>query len=251
MIEDIPIETLPIPWNEVLAEIQGREYCFPYPLRKTPPTSEEKARASIKIFQWEIALHFVVRSEWDSKHKIPYPKSVRQPLEPRGRLLIQWLKLCERCHTFQEAYGERVPYKHAGFWFGAIFWEQILLDLYPLFVEQNTCVYNSNVKEAELSVERSRLAQMKKGKNPFEDEPIASATSLLVKFALHLSDASDQFFSRYWRPFLKQQSAHIEEMKSPRWGRTFAQKGRLYAQAGRGKSTVSLAPLELYEKLYR
>lgn len=66
--------SIPIPWNVYIQKILSR----PYPYRSLPrkPSEGELALIWYRLYAWEIALHWVIKKEWNTKHKIPAKRSL-------------------------------------------------------------------------------------------------------------------------------------------------------------------------------
>jgi hypothetical protein len=183
---------------------------------------------------WDTARNWLVKLEWDSKLKVHPRKIVRNALKPRGLLLVQYFKLCERCHAYQDG-SVIIPFHDAGQWFSKIFVELIGIDLAGIINPPSDPYKNNNRKQARIGVERERLRLLKSGENPFKQDQQALGLTLLIEVALRLSDQSDNFVKTHWKPFLKAYSAHITEMTAPHWGTGFVEREKYFIQAGKGK----------------
>ena len=206
---------------------------------------------------WLIAFEWLIKLEWDKYHKMPYPKLVRDSLKPQGLLLMHYFKLCERCHAFQDMFPKPLPYRNASQWFGIILKQLIAVAVLEAARPYKVAVYNSNEKEATLSIERKALALMKAGENPFwhPDFPHrafhGSDIRILIQCCLYLAqDPFSPFSNKYWKPFLKQYSAWIAEMKKPHWSLPVVKNGNVYLRSGRGKGLVFVRSLEDYKKIF-
>lgn len=197
------------------------------------------------IENWKLARDWVIKKEWKSNWKIQCSKFKREAIKSRGILLLNYYKLCERCHAMQDCTDISLPYKNAGILFSKIFVELIGIEVDSALNKPK--VYNGNIKKALLDLERNKSKKLRKGVNPFvpyvvneaETEVSFKAEGLhkLIEVALKLKDKSDVFKKDYWNPFLSSYSTHIKELESDRWGCGFVdpKTGKYYVQGGRGR----------------
>lgn len=204
---------------------------------------------------WLIAFEWLIKLEWDKNYKMPHPKWVRESLKPQGLLLTHYFKLCERCHTFQDVFPKPLPYENAGRWLGIVLKQLIAIAVWEAAHPYQVIVYSNNEKEAALSIERKALALMKAGQNPFwhPDFPHrathGSDIRILIECCLYLArDPSSPFSNKYWKPFLKQYSAWIAEMKKPHWSVPVVKNGKVYLRIGKNKGLIFLRSVEDYKK---
>lgn len=212
--------------------------------------------AATTIFEnWHIARNWMINKVWDSTHKIHPNKVYRDGLKPRGELLIQYYRLCERCHGFQE-YGYEVPYKNAGVWFSKIFVELIGIEVETTAMNCPK-VYNRNFKEALIAVEQKKSGLLRSRKNPF-DGTYGRAEGLhqLIEISLKLCHESNVFKKEYWKPYLKAYSEHIREIQSSRWGIGYVENGTYYLPieqskgGGRGRGRVAIGEASYYKEQF-
>lgn len=250
----VPTRDIPIPWNQVIVKALTDNILFP---RK--PSEGEFVAAYISLYCWETALHWLIKSEWQRKHKIPVSRASANALKTKGKRLIWLFKLCERCHSFQQEldsgqvpYGNirddcvnsNLPYKHAAFWFYVIFAEIKSSEINHVFnPQQKAPARREDKKEAALSAERKACQMLKEFRNPLASQAlIYPGTFLLYDAAITLARRSDAFFDDFFTPYVRAWSAEITQTDKPASGRIFVEDGQAYIQTGRGRQRQ---PLEL------
>ncbi len=194
---------------------------------------------------WYVAYDWLIKLEWDSKHKIPEKKSISDALKPQGILLQKYFKMAERCLTYCKEdgvtiNGESLPYNTANEWIKNIIGEF----LYSSFLQvatlkiRETKEFKGNVKDHLVAIERKRLALIKSTYNslseinedsysksihigidklPYEEFIYMDALKELLICSMFLAIESDRFRNDYWKPFLKQYTTWIAMMNSPKW----------------------------------
>lgn len=220
---------------------------------------------------WVIARNWLIKEEWDYKHKVHENPLVAKRLKARGNLLINYFRLCERCHSMQDIVGEKIIYKNAGVWFGKIFVELIGMEVDTLLNPPK--IWNQNRKKSLLDIDRNKSRILRNGENPFkeylvnEDKTVlvykSQALKILMDCAIALQHESRNFKADYWKPFLKSYTEHIEVMASPLWGRGYSEIKRnkdnveishnYYRQGGQGRGGNGRelhGVVEYYKKLF-
>lgn len=250
--------SIPIPWNECIEIILSR----PYPWRSLPrkPNEGELALIWCRLYAWEIALHWVIRKEWNKKHKIPAKRSLAKMYEPKGEFLRHMLLLCDRCHAMQEAVKVDIPYDDAALWFASVFWELIVDEMVTVLISpeqikpinkpRNLRGQNPahRQKRNQIQAEMHEFLQLQNYKNPVEDKQ--SAVSLLFNAAIAQAEKSSMFRTKYWKPFLLAGKAQVQVKETPQWGRVVREDNSVYVQMGKGKGKRILPePPESVKKL--
>lgn len=264
---------IPIPWDSIIAELLSRPLKFPH-----KPTEGEVALILMRVRAWEIALHWVIKLEWNTKHKIPAPLSIVRGYKPKGAFLRNILRLCERCHTMQEALPPgAVPYPHAAYWFGLVFWDLMLNEIGSTFTlqeqeEQEREEQERIRQQIKLEQERNLDLELKKQKtfrkkettlqermvetmglqvhykNPLTEDSGMKATFCLFQAATALAQQSDVFRTGYWQPFLNSYKAETSAMSGKEWGRVTIENGKAYMQVGKGKHRSQIHAPEEWKK---
>ncbi len=177
----------------------------------------------------DIALHWVVRNELNTKHKIPHSRKLTKVIEPLGLLVTCYLKLCRKAYEHSNA--GTLPYQNAADWFEAIYQEIWLNSL-------NTSLYVDG-KTKKLKERRDTLDALQEDTNPV-DKNISPHEYRLLKVCLHLKEylcgeEIDEFVENYWKPYLKFYSAWITAFDRAEWSSVRMEDGKLLVQQGRGR----------------
>lgn len=238
---------MPIPWNEVFEQLLSR----PLPFSRSP-SEGEMSLIKHRVHSWEIALHWLIKWEWDLKHKIPAKRTIAKALETKGRFLQRIFCLCERCHTLQDEVSIDVPYRHAAFWFGLVYWEIITNEMHTI-LEATAKQKKGNKKEAALNERRLEAKMLKERKNPLSkyspEHRSMKATDRLITSGIDLANKSDAFVEKFWEPFVKAYTAANTRLDDPDFGRTFIENSKAYIQVGRGRGNRLLSPPEDWKSL--
>lgn len=253
--------SIPAPWNTVVKIILSR----PLPWRSLPrkPSEGELALIWYRVYAWEIALHWVIKKEWNAKHKIPAKRSLAKIFEPKGEFLRQMLLLCERCHAMQEAVPINIRYPNAAHWFCLVFWELIIDEMVTALIlsEQPEPTSNNTAhsfgqnpahrkKRNQIQAEMHEVMQLQVNYKALVEEDKESAVFLLFQVATALAQKSNVFCTRYWKPFLNAWKAQIRIKSTSQWGLVVRENNRVYVQTGKGKAKRNLpAPPESFKKL--
>lgn len=246
---DSTIAGIPIPWDEVVAEVLSR----PVPLwRGAEPSPVELTEIRVRTLGYEIGLHWLIRWEWNSKHKIPTSAKLKKAYKPKGELLRSIYRVCVEAHGMQDAAGG-VQYRHAAYWFGLIFWELILREVASVYKPQavettrrarsasRMANNKAHRKEAALVPVREAIKLARSGISPFLPGKGMDSLADLFRVGLHLSEVSDRFRDRSWQPFLAQWEASAFTVpSSPDWQRVYKQGDDLRIQAGKGRGSYGL-----------
>ena len=227
------IEYIPFPWDEIIKEILLRNI-------KLPQLQNEGQLVLIdaRIRAWRVALHWLIKWEWNYKHKIPAKRSIANAYQAKGKLLQAIFRLCERCHTFQASVPEVVLlYPNAAHWFGLVFWEFILHEIQSAFYSSNEP--KKGAKKASVIKERQELIRKHKNfENPLPIDCGMEATHKLFEIAGKLAQDSPNFKSNYWDKFIQALDEETKQLDTQIFGRLFVEGGKAYIQnagAGRGK----------------
>lgn len=233
-------ETIPFPWKEIIVEILTRE------IKLTQPINEgELVLIDKRVKAWRIALHWLIKWQWNYKHKIPVKRSVANVYQTKGKFLQSIFLMCERCHTFQNSIPEiTITYPNAAHWFGLIFWDFILHEVCSAYSYHNES--KKGAKKAAIIQERQELIRKHKNfENPLPKDTVMEATYNLFEISGKLAMESRNFQRDYWNKFVKALDQETKQMDTPLFGRLFVEEGKAYIQAtgaGRGKLYVPPSP---------
>lgn len=264
-------KNIPNPWDSIITEILSCPLKFP-----RQPTEGEMSLILLRVRAWEIALHWVIKMEWNTKHKIPAPSSIVKLYKPKGDSLRHILLMCERCHTMPELLPSgTVPYPHAAYWFGLVFWELIMNEIASAFtlqerenqerIKQQLKVDPNN--QALLKLEHQKTFRKKETvlqertdevmllqvryENPLTEDSGMIATFRLMEAATTLAQTSDVFRVKYWKPFLNSYKKETAAMSKQDWGRATLdpEDNKAYVQVGQGKNRQKISVPEGWEKM--
>jgi hypothetical protein len=255
--------SIPFPWNTFIEKILSR----PLPWGSLPrrPNEGELALIWHRVFAWEVALHWVIKKEWNTKYRIPTKRSLAEAYEPKGEFLRQMLLLCERCHAMQEEVPINIPYPHAGFWFGLVFWNLIIREMVSAMTpeEQPKSVRNKRValpkqnpthrkKRIQIQAEMDEVMQLQTNyQNPLqENDERKTALFYLFEAASTLAQKSNIFHNHYWRPFLNAWKDQVKAKAKPEMGLVVKENDKCYVQLGRGRGKRILYSPESFRKLF-
>lgn len=182
----------------------------------------------------DIALHWVVRNELNTKHKIPHSRKLTKVLEPLGFLLTCYLRLCRK--AYENSKVGTLPYQNAAGWFEAIYQEIWLNAL-------DTTRYVGG-KTRKLKERRGTLDALQEDTNPV-DNNTSPHEYRLIKTCLHLKEhlcgkEIDVFEENYWKPYLRAYSAWITAFDGSEWSTVRMEDGKLLIQQGRGRGSTRI-----------
>lgn len=240
---DKVVEPIPIPWDEVVRELLRRPIRLPARVKEGQLTL-----IWVRTQAWEMALHWLIKWEWHSKHKVPVSPSLARKYEAKGRVLHSLFLLCERCHTLQDAVPqEKIDYRHAAYWFGLVYWELIWFEVQDAIRSRPT--HKGETKDAALAERRAFLKTLQDLEdNPFPPEMEATHKLFAIASTLAGKSQSNVFKAKYWDVFLKAYRSESQQLRSEGYTRIFCEEGRTYAQLGRGKGRVEIKPPEHWKQ---
>jgi hypothetical protein len=234
------ITYIPSPWNEIIETILPRNIKLPQ-----PPNEGQLVLIEARVRAWTIALNWLIKWEWNHKHKIPAKRSIANGYLAKGKLLQAIFRLCERCHTFQASVPEVViPYANAAYWFGFVFREFILHEVHSGFSATNEP--KKGAKKAAVIKERQELVRKHKNfENPLPTDCMMEATYKLFEIAGRLAQNSPNFKRNYWDKFIQALEGENKQLDTPGFERLFVEHGKAYIQnvgAGRGRLYIHPSP---------
>ncbi len=218
----IPVSKAIPPWDTALNRLQ-RE---PFVLILAPTENQEINFQRVETI-WQVALHWVFKLKWYSKHKIPYNRRLVKVCKPYGELVFRCLELCIQCHAAYPV--GSFPYGNASDWF-----EQLIREAQLYAFSHN----DSPGKVQRLKERRRQYDLLKEGKNPFSSKSLPHLHRLIAACLPLLS--SDRFDKDYWTPYLKAFSAWNTMFESKEWTTYCEQEGKSYIRMGQGKGLQRL-----------
>ncbi|HEY9653664.1 MAG TPA: hypothetical protein V6C95_23585 [Coleofasciculaceae cyanobacterium] len=224
---------------------------FPIVITKTLPripTPTESKQIQRAVDMLLIGLHWVIKLDWDKKHKIPTSKEVAITLKPLGEYLYQTFLLCSAVQARQNLLPSQLPnYDDASEWFMSIFVEKIQSLFSEVFdpiisdhKEKPIITYDGHEKRRIVRdiLEYPRLVE--KGIKPFKQTPDLSNLSTLLDAAILMAKESSQFKNNYLKPFTKSWRELLRDMETDKWQREFIKDGKLCQQYSKGKGVKVL-----------
>src|SRR5919199_2825966 len=225
---------IPIPWNEVLEVVLRHDY----PINRREITEGQLVLLMLRRQSWEIALHWLIKWEWDGNHKIPCNPSKAKGYKPKGRHLQSLFLLCERSHAFQGFLPDvTIPYPHAVFWFGHVYREHVLSDIYGVFYPDGLPSKGAK-KQAAITFRQEELRTHRRLENPLQTNSWMKATYKLFEVATLLAENSPEFKKKHYNRFIAAYEAENEQLENPEFARFFIEDGKLYSQSGRGRGRI-------------
>jgi hypothetical protein len=166
----------PPPWDETLDNLQYTDRLM---------ASHGLMRGFSRVV-WTVALHWLYKKKWASKHRIPGSRDLAKDIEPIGDLLLAVLELAIQLHAVPNPYNAQ--YSDASEWFalaGPELRGVILLSL-------------GQGKRADVAFMRGLKKELGEFRNPFPPDSTPHLYGL-IQAAIDLSQQSDHFYRVYWR----------------------------------------------------
>ena len=234
------IEHIPLPWDEIIKTIISRKIKL-----SQQPDEGQFVLMEARVRAWQIALHWLIKYEWNNKHKIPAKRSIANGYQAKGRLLQAIFRLCERCHTFQASVPEVViPYPNAAHWFGLVFMEILWHEVQSAFYPTNEP--KKGAKKAAIIQERREIVRKHKNfENPLSADCSMESTYKLFEIAGKLAQKSPSFKRKYWDKFTQALEEENKQLDTPIFQHLLVEEGKAYIQnagAGRGKLYIHPSP---------
>jgi hypothetical protein len=135
---------------------------------------------------WVVALHWLYKKKWASKHRIPVSRDLAKDIEPIGDLLLAALELAIQLHAVPNQY--KAQYSDASEWFAAACPELRRVILPSL----------GQGKRADVAFMRGLKKELSEFQNPFPQDETPHLHGL-IQAAIDLSQQSDHFYRVYWR----------------------------------------------------
>jgi hypothetical protein len=220
----IPLNNIPQPWRDTIGRLQNKVVVLP-----SEPSEDEQMNLWRVGIMLDIALHWVVRNELNTKHKIPHSRKLTKVIKPLGLLVTCYLRLCRKAYENSKA--GTLPYQNAAGWFEAIYQEIWLNSL-------DTSLYVDG-KTKKLKERRDTLHALQEATNNPVDNNTSPHEYQLIEVCLHLKEhlcgeEIDVFEENYWKPYLRAYSAWITAFDGSEWSTVRMEDGNLLVQQGRG-----------------
>ena len=216
------IEFLDANWGEVFTALLEPPTIK---LRDAPTAGLENDSIGV-LTLYNISLHWVIKNEWQKKYRIPYPSKVVKVMEPFGRVLTQYLRLCTCCHSWL---GSPNPYSTAATWFWYIVRES----------QRNTIFNSANIGKSEsLRVRREIIDSIINKSNPISKDLAIHEWRLIER--VRSFPPGSEMYENYLCPFIREYRAWINDTKGPDWGAKLVENDKLFIRNGQGKGKILL-----------
>lgn len=226
MISTIPTQMIDPPWDSAISSIEA----FFSPT--IPFNNGLIQHLNFNDNVWEVALHWLLKKKWHSKHKIPVSRNVATKIEPLGEFLLQILEICSQVHLMYPS-----GYINATEWFYHIVLEMRNGDINEIC----TPIKKGDGKFKHCSEIRSHVKVLKQSKNPF-DSARSPHTYRLIEASINLSQKSDKFDDGCYQPLIKAYSSWGRNLHDDvNWQMLTVDKEKLFIHAGKGRGKVKIA----------
>ncbi|MGB3642554.1 MAG: hypothetical protein WBA39_33980 [Rivularia sp. (in: cyanobacteria)] len=224
-IPPIPINSdiIKPPWDDALDSVQQWH-------QNIACNEAQKQHLQINEIIYIIALHWLYRKKYQSKHKIPGKLKHRKACEPLGDFLHQLLNLCSEVHTISP-----FDYMNAGEWFKQIVFEMRYGDVQAILSDEQ-----EGGKTKYIDVVRGEISQLRSYKNPY-DSSTSPHTYRLLESAIRIAERSDIFRKKHYSPLIKAYAAWARELReNPTFEYWLVEGEKLVAKRGKGKAKIPI-----------
>lgn len=146
----------------------------------------------VKELFWRVVLELVVKEKWLKNYQIPSGRAFQNLAKPKAKLLFQILELTIQCHSFASKEYLGNPPPNANCWFGLVFIEYRIADLYSDMEKR------PNLEKDKRELRKNLIEELLEGRNPY---PSGSHMAHLINVALTFK--SPQFEEDYLLPFIR------------------------------------------------
>lgn len=207
------------------------------------PTAAQSQQIQRSLEHLALGIHWTIKLDWDSKHKIPANRKTTVAIKPFGEYLHQTFLLCAAVHSRQATLPQKLPYSDAGEWFRLICQDKavelILRILYPSDQgnEETVVVHNGEIKRKLLRQLADNPRLIEKGINPVKLNTILLNLSALIDASIYLSKKSPEFKRNSLKPWLNSWKNTLSAMESSEWQRLFIEDDKLKQQRSGSKGS--------------
>ena len=210
--------------------------------------------------QYDIALHLLVKKDWISKHRVPYPRAKQKLYQPKAEVFSHLFKLIERCLSLRKSFylpDCQLTIADTSTWFFLILLEltrcEILDSCFsPLMYESSSTIddcdekYEGRRKQALFSSKRAFITKLDRLDDSFTEYAfLGEATTELYRTAIKMSGQFDQFRRQYWNSYIKALRDELKSKSSSEWSVGYVELDKFKAQLGSGRRKVVLTLPEL------
>lgn len=192
-----------------------------------------------------IALHWFIKLEWNSRHKIPFSRNITSLYKTKGIVLCNLFRLIERCFSGMSLfYSKQIDcnISNPAEWFSAVIFESMLSDLDTMRSPKNE-IYKGRGKESTYALERALIKQIAN----IDDPNIPSRyelTRLLYSECYKLANQYDLFRKNYWNPYIKSLRNDLNFRNNGKeWTIAYTCGDYMTKQNGKGKGIITIKEL--------
>ena len=188
------------------------------------PSTAHKHLATLSVRSWEASLHWLIKLEWRSNHKLPYPRKYSTALKPKGEFVRQLFLLCEKLHPLFSG-----NYENAWILFKAVLGEWVIQGCYEIFYYAGNDFQKGDKKEQALKPLHAQVTCARRLENPFLNTDM-KLNAHLLDAAIGLCECSDLFRKKHYTPFITAWRNYIKSLDTPDFRRYFVEGDGLYRQ---------------------
>lgn len=198
-----------------------------------------------KYVHWMIAKHWWYNFYFDKSHKIDHP--FWEPIKPQGELLYHYFLVSERLVNLRWMLPYPIP--TCALKMMPVIYENLKMIALTDTVYRQYKIKGNQVKDANIQIERERLAALKNYEIPHCEVEKMLGIQMFYMASMYMAQQSKRFHDNYWQPFLSKYQAWIEAMESPAWSRIILEAEKEWQQAGKGKGKIQLFDLPDFSAL--
>lgn len=201
--------------------------------------------------QYDLALHLLVKKDWISKHRVPYPRAMQKLYKPKAEVFSHLFKLIERCLSWRKNVYlplYQLTIADTSTWFFLILFEwtrcDILASCLSSFESESSSTidtYKGRKKQALNSEKRAFITKLDRLDDSFTDYPfLGNATTELYRTAIEMSGQFDQFRKQCWKRYINALRDELKSKSSPEWSVGYVELDKFKAQLGSGRRELVL-----------
>ncbi len=211
--------------------------------------------------QYDISLHLLIKKDWLSKHRVPYPRARQKLYKPKAEVFSQLFKLIERCLTWKKKVdlpGYQLTITDTPTWFSIVLFEWIKRDIAGSVLNLDSSEslsrpnsYRGRKKQTAMSQDRAFITMLERLDTSFLNYPfLGEATQEIYCTAIEMSERFDQFRKQYWKPYIKALRNELKHKSGKDWTVAHVELDKFKAQQGTGRGELSFT-LEDWLKKYK
>ena len=201
--------------------------------------------------QYDISLHLFIKKDWNSKHRVPYPRARQKLYQPKAEVFSHLFKLIERCLSWKKNVylpGYQLTITDTPTWFAIFLFEGIKREIVGSVLNLDSSEslsrpksYRGRKKQTATSQNRAFITKLERLDNSFLNYPfLGDATKELYCTAIEMSERFDQFRKQYWKPYIKALRNQLKHQSGKEWTVGHVELDKFKAQRGSGRGELSL-----------